>query len=251
MEGNTMCYGDDARPPFAPANGGSVASERDFTLTAADGNTFMAYGARAEKPTGVGVVVLPDIRGLHHFYKELAAGFARVGFDSVAYDYFGRTAESSNRDESFEWRPHVEATTPEGIRADTRAAIDYLRSAEGGGVSKVFTVGFCFGGAYSWRQSAEQPDLAGAIGFYGNPGRVRGYSGEMTAPLLLLIAGDDHVPVSEFEKLNEELNEAGAKTTMVVYEGAPHSFFDRTWKEHAAASADAWQQMLRFIGENS
>jgi carboxymethylenebutenolidase len=35
---------------------------------------------------------------------------------------------------------------------------------------------------------------------------------------------------------------------MVVYEGAPHSFFDRTYEEHRVASEDAWRQILDFVG---
>ena len=38
---------------------------------------------------------------------------------------------------------------------------------------------------------------------------------------------------------------------MVVYEGAPHSFFDRTFEEHKDASADAWRQVLAFIKEHT
>jgi carboxymethylenebutenolidase len=33
----------------------------------------------------------------------------------------------------------------------------------------------------------------------------------------------------------------------VVYPGAPHSFFDRSYKEHAEASTDAWRRVLAFI----
>lgn len=243
-----MCYSDDALPPFPPVSGGAAAEQGDFTLTARDGNAFMAYRARAEKPTGTGIAILPDIRGLHHFYKELAARFAEAGYDAVAIDYFGRTDQTNVRDESFVWRPHIDQTTPEGVAADTTAAIDYLRSEPGGMVSRVFTVGFCFGGGYSWRQSADQRDLTGAIGFYGVPARIRSEIGKMRAPLLILVAGDDHTPVSEFERFDGELTGAGVPHKMVVYEGAPHSFFDRTWKEHAGASADAWKQMLEFIG---
>jgi carboxymethylenebutenolidase len=242
-----MCYGDDARPPLPPVSGGSVAEQGPLTLRSADGTEFMAYGARADQPSGTGVVVLPDVRGLHEFYKELAGRFAEAGFDSVAIDYFGRTAKTSNRDESFEYRPHVDRTTPEGVAADVAAAIAYLRSPEGGGVSRVFTVGFCFGGAHSWRQSAMQPDLDGAIGFYGVPSRVRDVIGQMRAPLLLLVAGEDFTPLAAFEQFDRELTEAGVPHTMVVYEGAPHSFFDRTFAEHREASADAWEQMLRVM----
>jgi carboxymethylenebutenolidase len=208
----------------------------------------MAYAARAEQPTGAGIVILPDIRGLHDFYKELAQRFAEAGLDAVAFDYFGRTAGMGSRDESFEWRSHVEQTTPTGIDADVAAAITYLRSDEGGAVERVFTVGFCFGGSNSWRQSATQPGLEGAIGFYGQPGRVRDAIGEMKAPLLLLVAGADFTPVAEFEQFDRELENTGVPHRMVVYEGAPHSFFDRTYEEHRVASEDAWRQILDFVG---
>ena len=242
-----MCYTDDARPPSPPANGGGIASEGPLTLTASDGNSFMAYGARAANPTGAGMVVLPDIRGLHSFYKELAARFAEIGIDSVAFDYFGRTADTDERDEGFEFRPHIEKTTPGTVAADIAAAIAYLKSPEGGAVKRVFTVGFCFGGGYSWRQSADQPGLDGAIGFYGVPARIKSEMNRMKAPLLLLVAGQDFTPLSEFELFDKELTDGGIPHKMVVYPDAPHSFFDRTWTEHVDASTDAWKQILEFV----
>jgi carboxymethylenebutenolidase len=244
-----MCYDDSARPPVPPGNGGSVASGRDLTLRSADGTEFMAYSARAARPSGTGMVILPDVRGLHEFYKELARRFAEVGIDAVAFDYFGRTAGPGSRGEEFVYRPHVDQTTPDGVDADTAAAIAFLRSSEGGSARRVFTVGFCFGGSNSWRQSASQPELDGAIGFYGVPARVNDWVGRMQAPLLLLVAGADFTPTEEFERFGRQLTEAGVPHRMVVYEGAPHSFFDRTFAEHQAACADAWQQMLDFVGQ--
>jgi carboxymethylenebutenolidase len=242
-----MCYSDDARPPAPPGTNGGVATRGDFVLEASDGNRFMAYAARAGRPSGVGVVVLPDIRGLHHFYKELVDRFAETGIDAVAFDYFGRTAGIGARDEEFAWRPHVEQTTGEGIDADVAAAIAFLRGSAGGAVERVFTVGFCFGGSNSWRQSATQPGLAGAIGFYGQPARVRDLIGEMRAPLLLLVAGADFTPLAEFEQFDQALTAASITHQMVVYEGVPHSFFDRTFAEHRAACDDAWRQILDFV----
>ena len=40
-----MCYTDDARPPYPPVSGGSVASSGDLILESADGTSFMAYAA--------------------------------------------------------------------------------------------------------------------------------------------------------------------------------------------------------------
>jgi carboxymethylenebutenolidase len=245
-----MCYSDDARPPLPPI-GGAAAEQGDMHLTAADGNRFMAYFARAAEPTGAGMVVMPDVRGLHSFYKELAQRFAEAGIDAVAIDYFGRTAGDGGRDEEWDFRSHVQQTTPEGINADVRAAAEFLRSGQMGDVHAVFTVGFCFGGAMSWRQSAAGHGLAGSVGFYGVPARVRDVVPSMEAPLLLLVAGADFTPPEEFEKFDGELTEAGVRHRMVTYEGAPHSFFDRTFVEHAAACEDAWRQILQFVKEES
>ena len=195
-----MCHTNAARPPLPPIVGGST-DEGDLVLAAADGNRFMAYAARAAKATGAGIVVMPDVRGLHPFYKDLARRFAQAGVDAVAIDYFGRTAGLSERPDDFDFRTHIGQTKPETIAADVAAGTAYLRSAAGGAPESVFTVGFCFGGAQSWRQSAAQPDLAGlvhtALGWPGQgregvgPPR-RGPPGADDPPPHLARSGGDH-----------------------------------------------------------
>jgi carboxymethylenebutenolidase len=245
-----MCYSDDARPPLPPI-GGAASDHGDFELTAADGNKFMAHFARAAKPTGAGMVVMPDVRGLHHFYKELAQRFAEAGIDAVAIDYFGRTAETADRSEAFDYKPHVEKTTPEEIAADVAAAVAHLKSKDGGAVTSVFTVGFCFGGSSSWNMSALVDGVDGDIGFYGRPERTLPYLSRMKAPLLLLIAGADFTPLEAFHDFDKKLTEAKVPHEMHVYEGAPHSFFDRSFAEWKEACDDAWRRMLAFIKKNS
>ena len=246
-----MCYSDNARPPLPPI-GGAAADQGDVTLTAKDGNKLMAYFARASKPTGAGMVVMPDVRGLHHFYKELAQRFAEAGIDAVAIDYFGRTAGIGDRTESFEYMPHVEKTTQENIGLDVAAAVAYLKSKEGGAVKSVFTVGFCFGGSSSWNQSALNPGLNGCIGFYGRPVRSEPYIPKMKAPLLLLVAGADAAtPVEVSKEFERKLAAADVPHEMHVYEGAPHSFFDRTFDQWKPACDDAWRRMLAFIKKHS
>ena len=242
-----MCYSDNARPPLPPIRG-AAADHGDLTLKAADGNTFMAYFARASQPTGAGMVVMPDVRGLHHFYKELAQRFAEAGIDAVAIDYFGRTAGIGDRGDSFEFRSHIEKMTPEGLAADVAAAIAHLNSKDGGAVKSTFTVGFCFGGSSSWNQSAMQPGLNGAIGFYGRPERTLPLTDKMKAPLLLLVAGADAAtPREAFIDFDRRLTEARVPHEMHIYEGAPHSFFDRTYDQWKDACDDAWRRILAFV----
>ena len=236
-----MCHSDDSRPPSAPG-AGAVGSSRELELTAADGNVLIAFEARATEPTGAAIVVLPDVRGLHQFYKDLALRFAEVGVDAVAIDYFGRTADTADRTDAFEFMPHVQQTTPEGVAADVAAAVAQLTAA---GATKVFTVGFCFGGGYSWRQSADTPGLAGCIGFYGRPQAALEVVDAMQAPLLLLVAGADaHIPVEDVRAVADA---APVEADFVVFDGAPHSFFDRTYVEHAGAADEAWTRIRRFV----
>ena len=242
-----MCYSDDARVPLPPISG-AAADQGDLVLMSSDGTKFAAYFARAEKPTGAGMVVMPDVRGLHQFYKELAQRFAEAGIDAVAIDYFGRTAGMGDRSDTFEYMPHVEKTTQEYIAMDVAAAIAHLRTKDGGAVKSVFTVGFCFGGSSSWNQSALQPDLNGAIGFYGRPPRSEPYVSKMKAPLLLLLAGADAATTQEqFHEFDHTLTVAKVPHEMHIYEGAPHSFFDRTFDQWKDACDDAWRRMLSFV----
>src|SRR5256886_8110065 len=223
-----MCYTNAARSPLPPIMGGST-DDADLVLTAADGNRFRAYAARAATPSGAGVVIIPDPRGVHPFYKDLARRFAQAGIDAVVIDYIDRTAGMVDRPENFDLRAAIGKTTNEGIAADVATGMAYLRSPAGGGVESVFTVGFCFGGAQSWRQSAAQPGLSGAIGFYGIPSRVRDVVPQMRAPPLLLPAGDHPATTPEdLATFDRELAQAGAFHQMGVYEGAPHPLLRRT-----------------------
>jgi carboxymethylenebutenolidase len=250
-----MCHDADSSPPIPPISGAAISHE-DVVLEAADGNRFAAFAAAPDEPSTTGVVVLPDIRGLHRFYEELALRFAERGYPTVAFDYFGRTAGVSKRDDDFEYRQHVDQTTDEGVQVDTRAAAEWLRAR---GATAVFTVGFCFGGRKSWLAAASGHGLAGAIGFYGRPGPAQDGSpgpaqrvGEMTAPILALMGGDDpSIPAADAEAFDEALTRAGVEHEVVVYPGAPHSFFDRKYEDFADASADAWARVLAFVGTHA
>ncbi len=235
---------------------GAAVSHEDLVLDSRDGNRFAAFAATPDELATVGVVILPDVRGLYRFYEELALRFAERGIAAVAFDYFGRTAGAAKRDDDFDYMEHVEQMTPEGVQADVGAAVDYLRSK---GVRRIFTVGFCFGGRNSWLSAAGGHALAGAIGFYGRPGEGRdGAPGpiqrvsELGAPILALQAGaDQHITAEDNAAFGEALTAAGVEHEVVTYDGAPHSFFDRSQEEFAADSEDAWTRVLAFVDAHS
>ena len=255
-----MCVDNDSRPPITPIAGGA-AGARDLRLASADGTKFMAYTARAAKPTGAGMVVIPDVRGIHQYYKDLADRFAEVGIDAVAIDFFARTAQSDDRGDAFDFMAQVPLTKPETLQADIAAAAAHLRGKDGGQVRSLFSVGFCFGGTLSYLQAASGLGYKGVIGFYGwplglkrwpdRPRPIDAVSRYQSAVLSLFGGADEGIPQADVDQFNDACRKAGLTHDSTVYPGAPHSLFDRKHKEFADASADAWRKVQGFIKANN
>jgi carboxymethylenebutenolidase len=98
--------------------------------------------------------------------------------------------------------------------------------------------------------------LAGAIPFYGWPVGESGngspapadVAGEIECAVLAIYGGADHGIGPEIRAAYDRaLEAAGVNHRTVVYDGAPHSFFDRKAEEFADASAAAWDEVLAFI----
>ena len=111
------------------------------------------------------------------------------------------------------------------------------------------------GGRQSWLAATHGHGLAGAVGFYGRPGTGGDGSpgpaqraAAIEAPILGLMGGNDPgIPVEEVDVFEAALDAAGVQHELVVYPGAPHSFFDRKQEEFAHASEDAWNRVLAFL----
>src|SRR2546427_792606 len=150
-----MCYDATARPPLPPIRGGAVPISEELVLTAEDGTRFAAYRSQTALPAP-GIVILPDVRGLHPFYQELAE----------------RVAPNDESDKN-------------------------------------------------------PPTLLAS-----------GYE----CPVLGLFGGvDQGITKAHVEGFRQALEEAGVRNDLVTYEGAPHSFFDRTYEQYSDACTDAWR----------
>lgn len=242
--------------PRVPALRGGAVTHEDLELTASDGNRFAAFAATASEPLGGAMVVMPDVRGLHPFYEELALRFANAGYDAIAFDYFGRTAGVAKRPEGFDFMPHVAQCTVPGISADVQACVDRLRQRPGFEERPVFTLGFCFGGGNSWIMAQTVKGITGVVGMYGSPTRpqrdgsepVIARVGDFRARLLGLLGGADQgITAEDIAQFDQALDAAGVEHKLVTYPGAPHSFFDRHFADHPDTVEDAWRRVLDFM----
>jgi carboxymethylenebutenolidase len=253
-----MCFPPGARPPDLPADLRTIsggAGGEDVVLTSADGASFRAFAATVVEGDA-GVVVAPDVRGLHRFYEELAERFASAGVHAIAFDYFGRTAGTAKRPDDFAFQEHVTAARarPDLIQADVAASVAELRKRTG--ATRIFVLGFCMGGRVAFNASAEQDALVGVVGFYGVTRKRDEHDTDapidkvarMRAPILGLFGGADAgIPAGDNATFDAALDDRKVVHNLVTYPGAPHSFFDRTFAQYEQECADAWRRVLGFI----
>ena len=254
-----MCFAFDASPPDLPADIAPIAGGAGaelLELESADGTRFSAALAESPEPRGRAVVILPDVRGLYPFYSELAERFAAAGHHAIAIDYFGRTAGLGPRGEDFEYMPHVQQDAADGaVQEDAAAALAALRERTGAGAASSGRLLLRRHAVVPRRDERRARASSGVVGFYGSlsPERWGDMSPirravDMHGPVLGLFGGaDEGIPPDQVEAFDHNLAEAGVEHEIVTYPGAPHSFFDRRYEEHAEACADAWRRVLAFL----
>ncbi|HEX4427970.1 MAG TPA: dienelactone hydrolase family protein [Frankiaceae bacterium] len=184
----------------------------------------------------IGVVVLPDIRGVAPFYEELCGRLAEHGHFAAVVDWYSHDAPLSRAQ----------------MQDDVMAAVHGLRE---GGCEAVVALGFCMGGRVAFLMSAERFGLAGVIGFYGAPGAVGPYDSgptglaqDLSAPILALFGeADEGITPQARDAFDEALTHAGVPHEIVTYPGAPHGFFDADQEGQEAACTDAWRRVLTFL----
>jgi carboxymethylenebutenolidase len=232
-----------------PPHGIPTEDHGPLTLTTAGGVHFPAYLAHPRYPSGQAVVILPDVRGAHAYYRDLTVRFAEAGLHSVVIDYYGHLTNDPRRGDDFDWKTNLPNVDSDSVKAVVAAAIDQLRRH---GAHDLFTIGFCFGGSQSWLLSATDLPLNGVVGFYGDPDLVEPRISELHKPILLLVAGADVATSRErSEQFAHHLAQRGVPHQQMIYDGAPHSFFDRSSHEWGPACTDAWRRILAFVAAHS
>lgn len=213
----------------------------DFTtLMARDGHEFQAYlAAPPGRPRGA-VVVLQEIFGVNGHIRAATDSFAAEGYTAVAPALFDRIRRGielgygdADRDEA---RGYAQQLEPEETLKDVAAAVAVVRHS-----GRVGTVGYCWGGALSYRAACDLP-IACAVVYYGNP---RDTGKTPKCPVMYHFgSADKSIPLAAVERL-KAAHPAG---TYYVYEGAAHGFnCDLRPSYDAAAAALARRRTLDFL----
>ncbi|HEY2037382.1 MAG TPA: dienelactone hydrolase family protein [Steroidobacteraceae bacterium] len=213
----------------------------DFTtLMARDGHEFQAYlAAPPGRPRGA-VVVLQEIFGVNGHIRAVTDGFAAEGYTAIAPAFFDRIRRGIelgySDSEKDEGRGYMQQLQPEQTLKDLAAGVAVVKHS-----GRVATVGYCWGGAQSYRAACELP-IACAVVYYGNP---RDTSKTPKCPVMYHFgSADKSIPLTEVERLRA----AHPQGIFHIYEGAGHGFnCDQRPSYDPAAAALARQRTLDFL----
>jgi carboxymethylenebutenolidase len=218
-----------------------------ITFAGPQGRKLQAAWAAAEKPRGA-VLVIHENKGLTDHIRQVAGRFAAAGYSALAIDLLSEEGGTASLGEPANATAALGKAPPERFVADLGAAIGEL--ARRAPKMKIGVIGFCFGGAMTWRVIASKDArVAAAIPFYGPLPEGADFKGSKAAVLGVFAEKDDRVNKTR-DAANAALEKAGLVHEIVTYPGE-HAFHNDTGPRYNAESAaKAWQKALEWFGRH-
>jgi dienelactone hydrolase len=220
---------------------------------------FLAWDD-AVKEKRPGVVVVHEWMGLGDHAKESAKKLAALGYVALAADIYGKGIRAKDYQEAGKLAGKYKGDLPL-LRSRARAAFDTLAKSPKVDASRVFGIGYCFGGTTVLELARSGAPVAGVVSFHGNlgtkdPADAKNVKGRV---LVLHGAADPYVPPAEVAAFQKEMDDAKVDWQMVWYSGAVHSFTNpgagndpsKGAAYDAKADRRSWEAMKSFFAESA
>jgi carboxymethylenebutenolidase len=225
---------------------------RGSTLQAAGLN---AYLARADDPSGAGVLLLPAAYGLGEFVKRRADDLAAAGLTALVWDPFrGRDVSGLGLPELMRLLRSIQDAD---ALAEHRRLLDHMDGELG--VKRPGVIGWCFGGRLALVLAAREERVAACVAYHPSireeqaPNQTEdafALAGEIPCPVQWVHPGNDSVLTpATFATLRDALlgREKGS-TDLQLHPGAEHGFMERGGTEaNERATRLAWPQTVAFL----
>ncbi|MGW0178031.1 dienelactone hydrolase family protein [Nocardia sp. NPDC003345] len=211
-----------------------------------------------------GVLLIQDGFGLRPSLRAMADRIAAHGYTVLLPNAFYRHGpapvlelpghiDPAARPEIFEQVfPMIRALTPDLMRSDAGAYLEWLATAPLVADGKVGVTGYCMGARLAVLVAAGFPDRVAAVaGFHGgplvtdDPDSPHLLVGNLTAELYFAHAEEDVRKAPEqFERFDKALEVSGIRHRTEIYDGARHGY---TQADTAAYDADSAERHYREL----
>src|SRR5258705_246859 len=130
------------------------------------------YEARPANATNAPIViVISEIWGVHEWVKDVTRRFAKDGYYAVAPELFKREGGVGHLPNVPDILKIVFAVPRKQVLGDVAAAVDWTKKRPGARADRVGVTGHCWGGSTVYQVAATNPDIRGAVAWYGPPAR--------------------------------------------------------------------------------
>ena len=210
------------------------------------------------------VIYLPDIRGIRPVFIDMARRVAAEGYAVLMPNIFYRLCPAPVIDPSIVWGAEAAmarfgelfaVVTPDGLKRDHAAFLNYLTTAPDVAPGKIAIVGYCMGGLAAFRVSVDFPDRIGTMAsFHGGrlatdaPDSPHLMADRVKAKLYFGHAADDASMTPEMIGwLNAALDKAGVDYETDHY-AARHGYAVKDNPAHdAEAESLHWKRLLALL----
>lgn len=247
-----------APTPSTPASTGPLTEAQFKALHDVPGAATPGTGTKIDLPDGTkaylavpagpgphpGIVVIHEWWGLNGHIEHWADRLASAGWAALAVDLYRGTV-ATERDTAL---AAMKAVDPKQAAATIHAGLELLKTDARTKSSVLAVIGWCFGGGWSLEAALAEPQLAGAVIYYGQLEQDPAKLAAIKAKVLGVFGNkDDGIPPAEVDKFEAALKQANVTATIHRYD-APHAFANPSNPKYDEASAaDAWSKVLAFL----
>lgn len=249
--GGYMVYRKDSGDVvMAPTDEKATMEKAD--IKTAEVSYFNDVSGYLAEPTGGGpypaIVLIHEWWGLNQNIKDLAEQFAKEGYVALAVDlYDGKIAKDAA--EAGQFAGKVRNDT-EAAFANLSGAVAYLKSLPDVQKDKLASVGWCFGGGWSYQMAKNNLGVKTSIMYYGQfspqddlsmmKAHILGHFGE----------NDIAIKVDTVREFQAKLKTLSGEHAVFIYPNAGHGFANAGDGDYVPEAADlAWERTVSFLAD--
>ncbi len=210
--------------------------------------TIRAYIAFPERSDPApGVIVIHEVYGLTDWEPTVADRLAAGGYVAIVPDLLSSRFGSSPATAD-SGRKLIAQLVPEAISADLDAVFAHLDGLPAVAKGRIGTIGFCWGGAQSFRYATHNPALKAAVVCYGSAPDSAALA-KIRSPVLGVYGEQDARINAALPAVEAQMKALGKSFEHDLYPGTGHGFLKPGRRGHDTDQpARAWERILSFYG---
>ncbi len=218
---------------------------------------YEAYNGNSTEKRPV-VFIVHEWWGLGDYEMGRAKQLAELGYFAVALDFYGNRKHAATPEEAGAMAmPFYK--NPEMALARFNAALAMVKENPLVDTSKIYAIGYCFGGAQVLNLARMGADVNKVVSFHGNLIGVDPVKDKIKAAILVCHGeADEYVPETEVAAFKKQMDSLNIPYTFKSYANATHAFtnpeatekgkkFNMNIRYDAAADSTSWADMKAFL----